>query len=154
MSVVECARTGATTVAEAPGRNSDKKTTRDSSGKRKAQPSAQATAVRITVPAGAVAAVRTFWRLNRQIKDTNGDPDDAWQTAAQNAAQQLRAFGVAAASGAVPALALASHGEAAEKTCEERKLLALETIAEAARLWIRLNKPEDSEDEEGGDDDN
>ncbi|EXU95783.1 hypothetical protein X797_011134 [Metarhizium robertsii] len=211
MSVVERARTGATTVAEAPDRDSDEKTTRDSSGKRKAQPSAQATAGRITkrkkqtkkdppigsardfpcrpcvtratkapghecasqnntgaacwdcarnghtcrpVPAGAVAAVRTFWRLNRQIKDTNGDPDDAWQTAAQNAAQQLRAFGVAAASGAVPALALASHGEAAEKTCEERKLLALETIAEAARLWIRLNKPEDSADEEGGDDDN
>lgn len=93
--------------------------------------------LRSQVPAGAVAAVRAFWQLNRQIKDTNGDPDDAWRTAAQNAAQQLRAFGAAPASGVVvPALALASHSEAAEKTCEERKLLALETIAEAARLWI------------------
>ncbi|XP_044724207.1 uncharacterized protein HRG_02103 [Hirsutella rhossiliensis] len=29
---------------------------------------------------------------------------------------------------------------------EERKLMALETIAEAARLWI-LNKPEDEDEE-------
>ncbi|EJP66436.1 uncharacterized protein BBA_04376 [Beauveria bassiana ARSEF 2860] len=43
------------------------------------------------VPAGAVAAVRAFWRLNRQIRDTNGQPDDAWRNAAQYAAQQLRA---------------------------------------------------------------
>ena len=92
--------------------------------------------LRLQVPAGAVAVVRSFWQLNRQIKDTDGDPDEAWRTAAQNAAQQLRAFSAAPASGVLPALALASHGEAAEKTCEERKLLALETIAEAARLWI------------------
>ncbi|KAM4066662.1 hypothetical protein HRG_012132 [Hirsutella rhossiliensis] len=30
---------------------------------------------------------------------------------------------------------------------EERKLMALETIAEAARLWIQLNKPEDEDEE-------
>ncbi|KID96595.1 hypothetical protein MAJ_07434, partial [Metarhizium majus ARSEF 297] len=87
------------------------------------------------VPAGAVAGVLAFWQLTRQIKDTNGDPDDAGRTAAQNAAQQLRAFGGAPASAVAPAVALASHGGAA-KTCEERKLLALETIAEVARLWI------------------
>lgn len=49
MSVVERARTGATTAAEAPDRYSDKNNTRGSSDKRKAQPSAQATAGRITV---------------------------------------------------------------------------------------------------------
>jgi hypothetical protein len=31
---------------------------------------------------------------------------------------------------------LASFGEIAEKSPEERKIMALETIAEAARLWI------------------
>ncbi|KAM4062517.1 hypothetical protein HRG_013686 [Hirsutella rhossiliensis] len=58
---------------------------------------------------------------------------------AARAAQQLRACGGSAApstaSGPAPALAP-----------EERKLMALETIAEAARLWI-LNKPEDEDEE-------
>lgn len=91
--------------------------------------------LRSQVPAGAVAGVLAFWQLTRQIKDTNRDPDDAGRTAAQNAAQQLRAFGGAPSSAVAPAVALSSHGGAA-KTCEERKLLALETVAEAARLWI------------------
>ncbi|KAH8656770.1 hypothetical protein BGZ61DRAFT_540865 [Ilyonectria robusta] len=47
------------------------------------------------VPAGAVSAVRAFWELNRLIDDVNKDPDDAWHSAAQRAAQQLRACGAA-----------------------------------------------------------
>ncbi|KAM6504689.1 hypothetical protein FSOLCH5_015190 [Fusarium solani] len=90
------------------------------------------------VPVGALAAVRAFWELNRQLKRANSDPDDAWRTAAQRAAQQLRACGSGAALPATPgpAPALASFGEIAEKSPEERKIMALETIAEAARLWI------------------
>ena len=63
-------------------------------------------------------------------------------TAAQRAAQQLRAWGNGAASPATPAQvpALASFGEVAEKGLEERKVIALETIAEAlaeaVKLWI------------------
>ncbi|KAM6504647.1 hypothetical protein FSOLCH5_015382 [Fusarium solani] len=110
------------------------------------------------VPVGALAAVRAFWELNRQLKRANSDPDDAWRTAAQRAAQQLRACGSGAALPATPgpAPALASFGEIAEKSPEERKIMALETIAEAARLWIQLNKPdeEDEEDEEEVEEDN
>ncbi|RYC79707.1 hypothetical protein BFJ63_vAg17411 [Fusarium oxysporum f. sp. narcissi] len=110
------------------------------------------------VPVGALAAVRAFWELNRQLKRANSDPDDAWRTAAQRAAQQLRACGSGAALPAAPgpAPALASFGEIAEKSPEERKIMALETIAEAARLWIQLNKPdeEDEEDEEEVEEDN
>lgn len=82
--------------------------------------------------------MRAFWELNRQLKRANSDPDDAWRTAAQRAAQQLRACGSGAALPAAPgsAPALASFGEKAEKSPEERKTMALETIAEAARLWI------------------
>ncbi|KAM6513830.1 hypothetical protein FALCPG4_015043 [Fusarium falciforme] len=80
----------------------------------------------------------SFWELNRQLKRANADPDDAWRTAAQRASQQLRACGSGAALPATPgpAPALASFGEIAEKSPEERKIMALETIAEAARLWI------------------
>ncbi|KAM4061014.1 hypothetical protein HRG_012938 [Hirsutella rhossiliensis] len=83
------------------------------------------------VPVGAVAAVRAFWDVNRHLKLADAEPDDTWRIAAQRAAQQLRACGGSAApstaSGPAPALAP-----------EERKLMALETIAEAARLWIVL----------------
>ncbi|KAH8713499.1 hypothetical protein HC256_004190 [Beauveria bassiana] len=94
------------------------------------------------VPAGAIAAVRVFWRLNRQIRDTNGQPDDAWRNAAQYAAQQLRACGAAPSAAALSVPAIASRAESPEKTFKERKTLALEALADAARLWIRLNKPE------------
>jgi hypothetical protein len=66
--------------------------------------------------------VRAFWGLNRQIDDMNGDPGDAWRSAAQRAAQQLRACGAAADRGP-------------EMTLEERKVVALEAMADAARLW-------------------
>ncbi|KAG6990668.1 hypothetical protein FocnCong_v020520 [Fusarium oxysporum f. sp. conglutinans] len=69
----------------------------------------------------------------------------------QRAAQQLRACSAA------PAPALAPRGEADEKTLEERKVAALEAIAEAARLWTQLNKPDEEsveEDEDGEDEDN
>ncbi|WAO97198.1 Hypothetical protein NCS54_01491200 [Fusarium falciforme] len=93
------------------------------------------------VPVGALAAVRAFWELNRQLKP-----------------QQLRACGSGAALPAAPgpASALALFGEIAERSPEERKIMALETIAEAARLWIQLNKPdeEDEEDEEEMEEDN
>ncbi|KAH6881075.1 hypothetical protein B0T10DRAFT_411258 [Thelonectria olida] len=101
------------------------------------------------VPTGAVAAVRAFWELNRQIDDANKDPGDGWRSAAQRAAQQLRACGAAVnhspAGAQACAPALAPRGEAGEITLEERKVAALEVIAEAARLWTQLNKP----DEEG-----
>ncbi|KAM6505341.1 hypothetical protein FSOLCH5_014567 [Fusarium solani] len=103
------------------------------------------------VPAGAVATVRAFWELNRQIDDMSEDPGDAWRSAAQRAAQQLRACSAA------PAPALAPRGEADEKTLEERKVAALEAIAEAARLWTQLNKLDEEsveEDEDGEDEDN
>ncbi|KAM0664430.1 hypothetical protein ACQRIU_007012 [Beauveria bassiana] len=58
-------------------------------------------------------------------------------------AKQLRACG------AVPSAAALSHDDSAEKTFEEQKIPALETLADAARLWIRLNEPES---EEEGDD--
>ncbi|KAI8677829.1 hypothetical protein NCS55_00500900 [Fusarium keratoplasticum] len=102
------------------------------------------------VPVGALAAVRAFWELNRQLKRAKSDPDDAWRTAAQRAAQQLRACGSGAALPAAPgpAPALASFGEKAEKSPEERKTMALETIAEAARLWIQLNRPDEGAEED------
>ncbi|KAH8707324.1 hypothetical protein HC256_001549 [Beauveria bassiana] len=77
------------------------------------------------VPAGAIAA-----------------PDDAWRNAAQYAAQQLRACGAAPSAAALSVPAIASRAESPEKTFKERKTLALEALADAARLWIRLNKPE------------
>nr|CEG03918.1 unnamed protein product [Fusarium acuminatum CS5907] len=90
------------------------------------------------VPVEAHAAVRAFWDLNRQLSGADEEPGEVWRAAAQRAAQQLRACG----SGAVPppttrpAPALASFGEVADRSFEERKLIALETIAGAARLWI------------------
>ncbi|KAH7111986.1 hypothetical protein EDB81DRAFT_848920 [Dactylonectria macrodidyma] len=101
------------------------------------------------VPVGTAGAVRVFWELNRQLRRANADPDDAWRTAAQRAAQQLRACGSGAALPATPgpAPASASFGEIAEKSPEERKIMALETIAEAARLWI-LNKSDEEEEEQ------
>ncbi|KAM3548913.1 hypothetical protein ARSEF4850_009142 [Beauveria asiatica] len=76
-------------------------------------------------------------------------PDDAWRNAAQYAAQQLRACGAVPSAAALSVPAIASRADSPEKTFEERKILALEALAGAARLWIRLNKPES--DEEGGD---
>ncbi len=91
----------------------------------------------LQVPQGAVAAVRTFWRLNREIREASSDPDDAWRAAAQRAAQELRAYSAAPPVLALPpALAAPSYGDGVERTYKERKILALETIAEAARLWI------------------
>lgn len=91
----------------------------------------------LQVPQGAVAAVRTFWRLNREIREASSDPDDAWRAAAQRAAQELRAYSAAPQVPALPpALAAPSYGDGVERTYKERKILALETIAEAARRWI------------------
>ena len=82
--------------------------------------------------------MRAFWDLNRQFSGVNDDPDDAWRAAALRAAQQLRACGSGAAPPAapVPAPALDSFGEVLEKSLEERKVIALEAIAGAARLWV------------------
>ncbi|KFA56717.1 hypothetical protein S40293_11411 [Stachybotrys chartarum IBT 40293] len=110
------------------------------------------------VPVGALAAVRIFWMLNRQLNGANADPDDAWRTAAQRAAQQLRACGSGMALPAAPPAApgpappLASFGEVAEKSLEERKVMALETIAGAARLWVlnQLDEYEEAENEDNG----
>ncbi|KAH7303342.1 hypothetical protein B0I35DRAFT_517371 [Stachybotrys elegans] len=101
------------------------------------------------VPVEARAAVRAFWDLNRQLNGAEEEPGEVWRAAAQRAAQQLRACGSGAAPPPTPrpAPALASFGEVADGSFEERKLVALETIARAARLWIQLNQP----DEEDGD---
>ncbi|KAH7118384.1 hypothetical protein EDB81DRAFT_733330 [Dactylonectria macrodidyma] len=106
------------------------------------------------VPAAAHAAVRAFWDLNRQFSGVNDDPDDAWRAAALRAAQQLRACGSGAAPPAapVPAPALDSFGEVLEKSLEERKVIALEAIAGAARLWVQLIQQ--AEDDEEEDEDN
>ncbi|KID81386.1 hypothetical protein MGU_11256 [Metarhizium guizhouense ARSEF 977] len=110
------------------------------------------------VPPGARAAVRAFWDLNRQLCGANDHPDDFWRAAAQRAAQQLRAWGNGAASPAIPAQvpALASFGEVAEKGLEERKVIALETIAEAlaeaVKLWIQLNQRDEEEEEDEDED--
>ncbi|KAL3952757.1 hypothetical protein ACCO45_012700 [Purpureocillium lilacinum] len=50
------------------------------------------------VPIDAVAAVRVFWQLNKQLKLTQEEPNDAWSQAAQQAAQQMRACGPGAAA--------------------------------------------------------
>ncbi|RYC78533.1 hypothetical protein BFJ63_vAg18591 [Fusarium oxysporum f. sp. narcissi] len=107
------------------------------------------------VPTEAQAAVRAFWDLNRQLSGTDEEPDEVWRGAAQRAAQQLRACGTGAAPPPTtrPAPALASFGEVAERSFEERKLIALETIAGAAQLWIRLNQPDEEGDDEGEEDD-
>ncbi|EXL66793.1 hypothetical protein FOPG_17062 [Fusarium oxysporum f. sp. conglutinans race 2 54008] len=107
------------------------------------------------VPTEAQAAVRAFWDLNRQLSGTDEEPDEVWRGAAQRAAQQLRACGSGAAPPPTtrPAPALTSFGEVAERSFEERKLIALETIAGAAQLWIRLNQPDEEGDDEGEEDD-
>ncbi|KAH8720272.1 hypothetical protein HC256_000669 [Beauveria bassiana] len=130
-------------------RRSSKNNAKLHGGKRKDTASTRPTPSKVTVPAGAVAAVRAFWRLNRQIRDTNGQPDDAWRNAAQYAAQQLRACSTIPSAAALSVPAIASRADSPEKTFEERKTLALEALADAARLWIRLNKPES--EEKGGD---
>ncbi|KAH7303031.1 hypothetical protein B0I35DRAFT_447384 [Stachybotrys elegans] len=62
-------------------------------------------------------------------------------------------------SGAAPppaprqAHALASFGEVADGSLEERKLIALETIAGAARLWIQLNQLDEEDGDEEEEDD-
>ncbi|KAH6957553.1 hypothetical protein BKA56DRAFT_601910 [Ilyonectria sp. MPI-CAGE-AT-0026] len=106
------------------------------------------------VPTAAHAAVRAFWDLNRQFSGVNDDTDDAWRAAALRAAQQLRACGSGAAPPAapVPAPALDSFGEVLEKSLEERKVIALEAIAGAARLWVQLIQQ--GEDDEEEDEDN
>ncbi|KAJ3453772.1 hypothetical protein MRS44_018404 [Fusarium solani] len=104
---------------------------------------ASATSRNTIVPSGAIAAVRTFWELNRQIEDANIEPSDDWHSA-QRAAQQLR--GCSASVERSPAVAqvhtpaLAPRCEVGQMTLEERKVIALEAIAEAARLWVQLNE--------------
>ncbi|KAM3452777.1 hypothetical protein MY8738_009054 [Beauveria namnaoensis] len=101
-------------------------------GKRKNTASTRPTPSKVTVSAGAIAA-----------------PDDAWRNAAQYAAQQLRACGAAPSAAALSVPAVASRADSPEKSFKERKTLALEALADAARLWIRLNKP--GSEGEGGD---
>ncbi|KAJ6436541.1 hypothetical protein O9K51_10907 [Purpureocillium lavendulum] len=90
-------------------------------------------------------SIRSFWRLNREIREASSDPDDAWRAAAQRVAQELRAYSAAPQAPALPpALAAPSYGDGVERTYKERKILALETIAEAARLWIILDEIADA----------
>ncbi|KAH7124545.1 hypothetical protein EDB81DRAFT_810992 [Dactylonectria macrodidyma] len=75
----------------------------------------------------------------------------ALRATALRAAQQLRACGSSAAPPAalVLAPALDSFGEVLEKSLKERKVIALEAIAGAARLWVQLiQQAEDDEEED------
>ncbi|KAI3571341.1 hypothetical protein IWW34DRAFT_675552 [Fusarium oxysporum f. sp. albedinis] len=103
------------------------------------------------VPAEAHAAVRAFWVLNRRLSGADEEADEAWRAAAQRAAQQLRACGSGAVSHPTtqPAHALASFGEVTERSLEERKVIALETIAGAAQLWVKLNQANKEEEDQG-----
>ncbi|KAF5133815.1 hypothetical protein E5D57_004442 [Metarhizium anisopliae] len=127
--------------------------------KRLSQSDVRKSPSKITVPLGARAAVRAFWDLNRQLCGADVHPDDPWRAAAQRAAQQLRAWGNGVASPAIPAQvpALASFGEVAEKGLEERKVIALETIAEAlaeaVKFWILTQRDEEEEEDEDEDED-
>jgi hypothetical protein len=80
--------------------------------------------------------VRIFWELNRQIEDANIEPSDDWSGASHRAAQQLR--GCSASVGRSPVAAhvhtpaLTPHSKVKQMTIEERKVVTLEAIAEAA----------------------
>lgn len=83
--------------------------------------------------------MRAFWELNRPLAGTEQDAGDAWRAAARRAAQQLRACGSASdrqreSMEEFPPPS-AHRGEDLNHTLEERKVVALEAIADAARLW-------------------
>lgn len=105
------------------------------------------------MPASARAAVRTFWDLNREIRDPRAPTSDEWRAALLRAQQELRAARRAAPAGAVSATpaptesatpsGLAARGETPEISLDERRVRALEAIAtalspvaEAARLYL------------------
>ncbi|KFA81828.1 hypothetical protein S40288_11546 [Stachybotrys chartarum IBT 40288] len=101
------------------------------------------------------SADKDYLGQNAKLSDADEEPGEVWRAAAQQAAQQLQAYG----SGTVPpptprsAPALASFSEVAKRSFEERKHIALETIAGAAQLWI-LNQPDEEEgDKEEEEDD-
>ncbi|CAM1502572.1 Fc.00g073480.m01.CDS01 [Cosmosporella sp. VM-42] len=107
------------------------------------------------VPVEAHAAVRAFWTFNR-LRGADNIPDEAWRAAAQWAAQKLRACGSGEVAPATPRPApdLASFSEVAERSLEERKVIALETIAGVVQLWFQLDQPdeeEEGEEKENGD---
>jgi hypothetical protein len=84
--------------------------------------------------------VRIFWELNRQAEDANIEPSDDWSCTAHRAAQQLRGCSAGVepspAAARVHTPALAPRSKFRQMTIEERKVVALEAIAEAARLWV------------------
>ncbi|EWZ28001.1 uncharacterized protein FOBCDRAFT_251695 [Fusarium oxysporum Fo47] len=119
---------------------------------------ASATSRNTIAPSRAISAARIFRELHRQAQDTNIESSDDWGCAAHREAQQLRgcSTGVkrspAATQVYTPAPAPAPHSKVGEMTIEERKVVALEAIAEAARLWVKLNNPnkESKTDERSG----
>ncbi|KAH7183749.1 hypothetical protein BKA60DRAFT_603001 [Fusarium oxysporum] len=101
-------------------------------------------------PSGAVSAVRIFWELNRQIQDANLEPSDDCSGAAQQLLGCSASVGRSPAAAQVHTPALAPPSKVGQMTIEERKVVALEAIAEAARLWVKLNKSnEESKTDEG-----
>lgn len=90
--------------------------------------------------------MHAFWTFNR-LRGAVDIPDEAWRAAAQGAAQKLRACGSSEVAPAIPRPApdLASFGEVAERSLEERKVIALEKIAGVFQLWfVSIFEPEDA----------
>ncbi|KAL9572142.1 hypothetical protein ACKAV7_003720 [Fusarium commune] len=115
---------------------------------------ASATSRNTIAPPGAISAVRLFWELNRQTEDANIEPSDDWSYTTHRAAQQLRGCSAVVERSPAAALvhtpALTPPSKVGQMTIEERKVVALEAIAEAARLWVKLNKPnEESKTDKG-----
>ncbi|KAG7422005.1 hypothetical protein Forpe1208_v000012 [Fusarium oxysporum f. sp. rapae] len=97
---------------------------------------ASATSRHTIAPSKAISAARIFRELHRQAQDANIESSDDWS----GAAQQLS--GCSASAERSPAAAqdhtpaLAPRSKVGQMTIEERKVVALEAIAEAARFWI------------------
>ncbi|KAL5611329.1 hypothetical protein FOBRF1_007446 [Fusarium oxysporum] len=101
---------------------------------------ASATSRNTIAPSRAISAARIFRELHRQAQDANIESSDDWSGAAHGAAQQLS--GCSASAEHSPAAAqdhtpaLAPRSKVGQMTIEERKVVALEAIAEAARFWV------------------
>ncbi|RKL02997.1 hypothetical protein BFJ70_g17317 [Fusarium oxysporum] len=115
-----------------------------------------ATSRNTIAPSRAISAARIFRELHRQAQDANIESSDDWSCAAHREAQQLRGCSTSVkrspAAAQVYTPAPAPRSTVGEMTIEERKVVALEAIAVAARLWVKLNNPnkESKTDESSG----
>ncbi|KAH7180251.1 hypothetical protein DER46DRAFT_640453 [Fusarium sp. MPI-SDFR-AT-0072] len=94
---------------------------------------ASATSRNTIAPSRAISAARIFRELHRQAQDANIESSDDWSGCSASAERSP-----AAAQDHTPALA--PRSKVGQMTIEERKVVALEAIAEAARFWVKLNE--------------